>query len=1233
MIQEVRDFVTAARPDRASQLLALMRERILVLDGAMGTMLQDRNLGPQDFGGTKYEGCNELLVTTRPDVVLNIHRAYLEAGADIIMTNTFGGTPVVLAEYGVDHRALELSSRAAELATEAARELSTASRPRFVAGSLGPTTKAISVTGGITFRDLIAGYAEQARGLLEGDIDLFVLETCQDTRNVKAALIALAEVFAELGTIRPIVVSCTIEPTGTMLAGQAEDAFYASIVHAGPLAVGLNCATGPEFMTDHLRSLHELADCAVSCHPNAGLPDEDGRYSETPESLAAALERFADNGWLNIVGGCCGTTEQHIAALARMVEGKPPRLIPEGRPARTLYSGIELVEPTADNRPLLVGERTNVIGSAKFRRLVAEERWDEAAEIGRRQVTGGAQIVDVCLQSTERDELHDAAEFYDRLTRWVKAPLMIDSTDPAAVEVALTYSQGKAIVNSINLEDGEERFERVVPLLKRYGAAVVVGTIDEDPIQAQAFTRQRKLEVARRSHWLLTERYGVPETDIIFDPLTFPVATGDQAYIGGAVETIEGLKLIKAEFPACKTILGISNVSFGLPPAAREVVNSIFLYHCTLAGLDLAIVNSEKLERFASIPADERALAEDLLFNRPPTRPVESLKSKVKSPRPPTSRIRNSKFEIRKSSPTTSASGGEGEFSIFNFQSSIPSEDWREQTPEQRVAINQHNIARITEHFRGVTRVAAVPDALPLDERLSRYIVDGTRDGLIADLEAKLAKGAAPLEIINGPLMAGMSEVGRLFNANQLIVAEVLQSAESMKVAVSFLEGHMRAEETSARGTVVLATVKGDVHDIGKNLVEIILRNNGFNVVNLGIKVPPEALVAACRDHRPDAVGLSGLLVKSAQQMVATAHDLRAAGIEVPILVGGAALSEGFTRRRIAPAHGGLVVYCADAMKGLDAMNRLMDPDERDSLMSEALTAPSPEPDRPPRPAAEAPAVRSSLVSLDVEPIAAPYGERRLEPRLGDPRPVWDLINPQMLYGKHLGLRGSFAKKIGAGDRTALDLSNHIEVLQNEALGWMRVGAVWRFFDARSEGNSLHLFEPAGSEPVHTFVFPRQPRPDGLCLADYVLPAKDGVHDSVALFVVGAGEGVRERAELAKSNGEYLRSHALQALALETAEAAAEWLHRRIRTDWGIPDPPDLAPIDLFKAHYRGKRYSPGYPACPDLDDQAAIFELLGPADIGVELTDGMMMDPEASVSAIVFHHPDCSYFSATGIR
>ena len=1183
--------------DRTAELAALMAERILVLDGATGTMLQSKNLTAEDFGGAELEGCNEHLVVSRPDVISDVHRAYLEAGADIIETDTFGGTPVVLAEYGLADRCRELNRRAAGLARAAADAAATPARPRFVAGSIGPTTKAITVTGGITFTQLYEGFAAQARGLLEGGADLFLIETCQDTRNTKAALLAVQDVLRAAGTHRPIAVSGTIEPMGTMLAGQTAEAFVASLDHAPLLAIGLNCATGPELMADHLRSVHQLARCAVSCYPNAGLPDEDGSYPETPDSLAAKLERFVAAGWLNLVGGCCGTTDAHIRAIADMVAGRTPRP-PVTRPrTRVFYTGVELVESTDDNRPLLVGERTNVIGSRKFRRLVAEERWDDAVEVARAQVRGGAQIVDVCLQSTERDELADIPAFYERLVRAVKAPLMIDTTDPAAVELALTYCQGKAIVNSINLEDGEARFAAVCPLLTRYGAAVVVGTIDEDPVQAQAFTRQRKLEVARRSHALLTGRYGLAETDLVFDPLVFPAASGDEAYVGGAVETLEGLRLIKAAFPGSRTILGISNVSFGLPPAAREVVNSVFLYLATRAGLDLAIVNSEGLERYASIPDEDRRMAEDLLLNRPPR--TEDIPA---------------------------------DHPLAVELAAAPA-DWREQSPPVRAAVNQLHIARLAERFRGAARRPRVASDLPLDERLANYIVEGTRDGLVADLDRKLAQGAAPLDVINGPLMDGMAEVGRLFNANQLIVAEVLQSAESMKLAVSHLEQFMTGAETADRGSVLLATVKGDVHDIGKNLVEIILANNGYRVVNLGIKVPPETLIQACRQHRPDAVGLSGLLVKSAQQMVVTAEDLAAAGIEVPILVGGAALSERFTRGRIAPAYGHGVLYCSDAMAGLDTMNRLRDSAARAELLAAAApAAPAATTDRP-RPVVTAPATRSSRIRADLPPLPPPETTRQVLDPVPDLADVWRHVNPQMLYGKHLGLKGSFAKLLAVGDPKAVELEAFVTALQAEAARWMRVAAVWRFYEATSAGNTITFFEPGAPDPVWSLELPRQPKPDGLCLADYVLPTRDGVRDSVALFVVGAGEGVRERAELAKANGEYLRSHALQALALETAEAAAEWLHRRLRAAWGFPDPPELSMKDRFAARYHGKRYSFGYPACPDLDHQAGLFALLRPADIGVHLTDGMMMEPEASVSALVFHHPDASYFAAGGVE
>jgi 5-methyltetrahydrofolate--homocysteine methyltransferase len=1176
--------------ESAKALRELLSERILVLDGAMGTMLQQRHLTAEDFGGAALEGCNENLVRTRPDVVLDIHRKYFEAGSDIVETNSFGGAPIVLAEYGLADDANFLNRRAAELARQAADEFSTAGKPRFVAGSVGPTTKAITVTGGVTFDGLIEAYYSQAKGLVEGGVDLLLVETCQDTRNIKAALLAIQKLSKEIGMQVPVIVSVTIEPMGTMLAGQTVEAMWASLRHAKPLAFGMNCATGPEFMTDHIRTLSQISSEFVSCYPNAGLPDEEGKYLETPTSLAAQLEKFVDHGWLNFVGGCCGTTEQHIRAIAQMVEGKKPRARP-GESHRAVYSGIETIEAEDSTRPLLVGERTNVIGSRLFKNLVAEEKWEEASEIARRQVKGGAHIVDVCLQSTERDEKKDIPVFYEKLIRKVKAPVMIDTTDATAIELALTYCQGKSIINSINLEDGEEKFERVVPIAHDFGAAVVVGCIDEDKLQAQAFTRERKLAVAQRSYKLLTEKYGLGPEDIIFDPLVFPCATGDENYIGGAVETVEGIRLIKQALPDVRTILGISNVSFGLPAGAREVVNSVFLYYCTKAGLDLAIVNTEKLERFASIPQHERDLAENLLFSHPPKDVAAD----------------HSQAELLRNVPA----------------------DWREQRKEQRAAVNQYHIAAIAEYFRTAKKKEKKLAAdIPLDERLANYIIEGTRDGLIADLERKRAEGAAPLDIINGPLMTGMAEVGRLFNANELIVAEVLQSAEAMKASVNHLEQFMEKADTAKRGKIVLATVKGDVHDIGKNLVEIILKNNGYDVVNLGIKVPPEELIKAYLQHHPDAIGLSGLLVKSAQQMVITASDLRGAGIEIPLLVGGAALSARFTQTKIAPSYGRAVCYAKDAMTGLRLMNQLMDPATREQVLHEHAASGNGFAVATTVKVTEMPKVtRSPKVRTDLPIPKVGYLDRkvRLVPDLNE---VWSYINPFMLYGRHLGFRGDFEKRFAERDAKAVELFESMEEVKRDAAEFMKPRAVWQFFEAESDGEAMHLFAPGGEEPVHTFRFPRQRVGDYLCLSDYVLPAQNGKRDHIALFVVTAGEGVRERSEKAKNEGYYFKSHGMQALAIESAEACAEWLHRRIREDWGFPDAPETTMAQRFTSRYRGKRYSFGYPACPNLDDQASIWKLLRPEEIGVQLTEGFMMDPEASVSALVFHHPDCTYYS-----
>ena len=1168
----------------------LARERIVVIDGAMGTMLQQANLTAADFGGPQWEGCFENLVVTRPDVILGIHRAYLQAGAHITKTDSFGGTPLVLAEYGLGNNAREINRRAAALARQAADEAATPGRPRFVAGSMGPTTKAISVTGGVTFTQLRANFLEQARGLIEGGADLLLLETSQDTRNIKAGVLAIDELAREIGQPIPVMISVTIEPMGTMLAGQNIEALWASLDHVDVLSLGLNCATGPEFMTDHVRTLQSLTPRLVSCHPNAGLPNEEGRYLETPTSLTAQLERFVDRGWVNIIGGCCGTTPEHIAALAQMAEGKAPRRPP--MPShRAFYSGIEAIEAEESTRPLIVGERTNVIGSRLFKNLVAAEQWEEATEIARRQVKSGAHIVDVCLQSTDRDEIKDIPPFYDHLIRKIKVPFMIDTTDANAIELALTYSQGKSIINSINLEDGEEKFERVCPLARSYGAALVVGCIDEDRQQAQAFTRERKLEIAVRSHALLTEKFNIPAENIIFDPLVFPCATGDENYIGGAVETIEGIRAIKEHIPYVRTVLGISNVSFGLPPGAREVVNSVFLYYCTKAGLDLAIVNAERIERFPSIPQHERRLAEDLLFNRPP--------AEVPAEHP--------SAELLRGAP----------------------EDWRAQSREQKMAVNQFHIAAIAEHFRtAAQRRKPSAASLPLDERLANYILEGSKDGLILDLDRKLAEGMAPLDVINGPLMAGMAEVGRLFNNNELIVAEVLQSAEAMKAAVNHLEKFMDKASTEKRAKVILATVKGDVHDIGKNLVEIILKNNGYDVINLGIKVPPEDLIRAWREHQPDAIGLSGLLVKSAQQMVTTATDLREAGVSVPLLVGGAALSEKFTRQKIAPQYATAVCYAKDAMTGLRLMNDLSDPARRDAALADHTFADAAPPEEPaPRPIVAAGEDRSPSVRIDLPIPQVAYLDRKARDITNLPE-IWSYINPYMLFGRHLGFRDNFEKALASRDPRALELFNSMEEIKREAASFMKIKAVWQFFEAERRGNSIALFAPGAGSPLHTFYFQRQSVGQKLCLSDYVLPQRDGRRDHLALFVVSAGAGIRQRSEDAKAAGQYLFSHGLQALALESAEAAAEYLHLRIREDWGFPDPPSMTMAERFTSRYRGKRYSFGYPACPNLDDQAGLWMLLRPEEIGVNLTEGMMMDPEASVSALVFQHPDCSYFS-----
>ncbi|WP_203363892.1 methionine synthase [Bacillus sp. REN10] len=1135
-----------------------LEKRILIIDGAMGTMLQQANLTADDFGGEEYDGCNEYLNMTSPNVIDRIHRAYLEAGTDIIETNSFGGTALVLNEYGLGKHAYEINRRAAEIARKCADDFSTPEHPRFVAGAIGPTTKTLSVTGGIDFETLSKDFEQQAIALIDGGADLILMETSQDMLNVKAGTLGIQRAFEQTGKTLPIMISGTIEPMGTTLAGQNIEAFYISIEHINPLSVGLNCATGPEFMTDHIRSLSALSKSFVSCYPNAGLPDEEGCYHESPQSLAQKLKGFAEKGWINIVGGCCGTTPDHIRAMKEAVKDLPPRPRPH-HPHDHAVSGIEPLLYDETMRPLFIGERTNVIGSRKFKRLIIEGKFEEAAEVARAQVKGGAHVIDICLANPDRDELEDMENFMKEVVKKVKVPLVIDSTDEKVIEKALKYSQGKAIINSINLEDGEERFEAVLPLVKKYGAAVVVGTIDET---GMAVSRERKLEVAIRSYDLLVNKWGMAPEDIIFDPLVFPVGTGDEQYIGSAEETIEGIRLIKEKLPNALTVLGVSNVSFGLPPVGREVLNAVYLYHCTQAGLDYAIVNTEKLERFASIPPEEIELAEKLLFHT-----------------------------------------------------------------------NDETLAAFTDFYRDKKKEkkeADIPKTVP--ERLAYYVVEGTKEGLIPDLEAALHLYDTPLDIINGPLMKGMAEVGRLFNDNQLIVAEVLQSAEVMKAAVAFLEPYMEKKENdNGKGKVVLATVKGDVHDIGKNLVDIILSNNGFKVVDLGIKVTPSELIEAIKKENPDMVGLSGLLVKSAQQMVLTAQDMKAASIDVPILVGGAALSRRFTETKISPEYTGPVLYAKDAMDGLSIASRLQDEEEKSKLLHEL------EEKQEKRKEIEAyrETAKPAVAVLDkpkktVRQDALVYQPRDLRKHIQRDYPVTHLkpyINMQTLIGHHLGLKGKIDKLLAEKDERTLLLKETVDgFLQEDVL---KTASVYQFFPAQSDGDDVIIYNPVDAKTeIERFTFPRQQKEPFLCLADYLKSVDSGEMDYVGLFVVTAGFGVRDQAAQFKEKGEFLQSHAIQATALELAEGFAERIHQEMRDQWGFPDPVDFTMRERFAAKYQGQRFSFGYPACPNLEDQGKLFKLLQPEDIGVRLTEGYMMEPEASVSAIVFAHPDARYFN-----
>ncbi len=1130
--------------NRVNALRQALGERILLLDGATGTALEAMHLSPADYGGEHLAGCNEALVLHAPAAVAKLHHLYLEAGADIIETDTFGATPVVLGEYGLAGRAEEINRRAAELAREAADTFSTPERPRWVAGSIGPTTKSLTLTGGITFDELTEAYRVQARGLAAGGADVLLIETSQDPLNLKAALIACRDAAPGV----PVAVSATIEPGGTTLGGQTIEAVAVMSEPWQPLWIGLNCSTGPGPMREHVRALAALSPAFLSVVPNAGMPDESGRYTETPEHMATVLASFAAEGWINLLGGCCGTTAAHIRALRSVADSHQPR-----RPAayRPSWACGGIAVPLRQERPpTLVGERTNALGSRKFRELIHAGRFAEAASIGRQQARRGAHLLDLCVADPNADERAGMRHLVEAVRRAVRIPLMIDSTDPDVMEDALKLVPGRPVLNSVNLEDGGARLERIAGLARRFGCAIVAGCIDEHPTDGMARTAARKLEVARRLVDLL-EKSGLRRAEILVDPLVFPAATGDPKFRASAAETVEGIRRIKEAIPGVLTLAGVSNVSFGLPPAARKAVNAVFLHHCVEAGLDAAIVNTQALVRIATLDPEDVRLAEAVLFTGDPAA-----------------------------------------------------------------------IDALAERFRGVReKRAGELEQLPPAERLTRMVIEGERTGLEATVETLLGS-MDPLEIINGPLMAGMDEVGRLFGDGQLIVAEVLVSAEVMRTAVDLIRPHLQGENAAGRGSILLATVRGDVHDIGKNLVGMIFSTNGWRVVDLGVQVPSNRIIEAWRNEPTDLIGLSGLLVRSAHQMAATAQDLASEGIDVPVLVGGAALNPRFVREKIAPVHAGPVRYAKDALEGLRLANAIASGDagshSRQHEPASSAVVSAQKPARQPATPAK-PAVPLPCEQLPVPPDFAPHV---LEDIALDA--VLPYLNRQMLLGKHLGLKGPVRRLLATGDVKASALAARVDALIDEAAShrWIRPAGVFRFVRAWSDGEDAVLADAAGTE-VARIVFPaRPPRPSA---AAWIHPDPEA-RDTIALFAVTTGSEVRRAARLLEDAGRLLDSYALQALALEAAEATAEWLHARIRTLWGIPDPPDLTPREILKGRYRGVRLSPGYPSLPSLEMQRPIFEVLQPSVIGIELTEGLMMHPEASVSAVVLHHPEARY-------
>ena len=1149
--------------------LRLLAERVVICDGAMGTEIQKKPLTLDDFSG--LEGLNEVLCVSRPEVIKEIHASYLEAGADVIETNSFGSSSVVLDEFGQASRAYELSFAAAKIAREVADSFSTAAWPRWVSGAVGPTTKLISL-GHVEFDVMLRAFTEQIQGLADGGADLLQIETCQDPLQMKAAIQAAQVVFKKTGKPLPIFVQITIETTGAMLVGTDAAAALAILESLPVDGIGLNCATGPDLMREHLGILAQGSTRPIAVLPNAGLPRNVGGravYDLTPEQLTNALKEFVLEYGIAMAGGCCGTTPTHIRHLREGLTGLVPKKRPGSYPPHvaSLYQAVPLDQEGTS--PLYVGERTNANGSKKFRELLLAEDFEAIVEMAKEQEQEGSHVLDVCVAYVGRDEVRDMKEVLSRLATQISIPIMIDSTQLDVLEQGLRLLVGRAIINSINLEDGEKKFDQIADLARRFGAALVALTIDEE---GMAKTAKRKLAVAQRMYELITKRHGLPGNVLLFDPLTFTIASGDEDSRDAGVQTLEGISLIKKHLPGTRTILGLSNISFGLKPYLRQILNSVFLEEAINYGLDAAILHANKIIPVHQIPDDEVEVCHDLIHNR----------------------------------------RSEGYDPLFTF-------------------IDRYGATKSPE-----ADASAPESEQPIEEVLRNRIIQGKKTNIDLPLRRALGK-YAPLEIINQILLEGMKVVGDLFGAGKMQLPFVLQSAETMKAAVGFLQQFMDKHAGSSKGKIVLATVRGDVHDIGKNLVDIILSNNGYTVYNLGIKQSLDNILAAFDQHKPDAIGLSGLLVKSTVVMKENLEEMSRRGCTVPVICGGAALNRAYVEDDLRRTYTtGRVYYGLDAFTGL----RLMEEICGHTAPSELTLTGSELRERRGKTRVEKEEASkdfaSEFVKVDLQapkniPTPPFWGSKLLGPADFDMRTLFQYVNKKALYANQWHYRR-------VKDQSTLEHRKFLEeqvdpkfrawcdrVIERK---WLEPKALYGYYPCNSDKNDVILYDPESGNECARFTFPRQPRDKRRCIADYFLPVESGERDVIALHIVTVGDiATRREQELFQASlyDDYFHFHGI---SVEAAEALAELMHQRIRVESGFAED-DADSIDqLFRGSYRGSRYSFGYPACPNLEDQRKILDLLGAERIGVALSEEFQLEPEQSTSAIIVHHQEATYFS-----